>query len=162
MAINKKRKTMELSAEERKRRSDLAKKLNREKKFGGRQEGAGRPKKQRASEVVAEGIREDGEKILAALRTALKAPSPSVRLKAALAMLDVERKEFDLQSREEQRMYDNMDRAKMLDLVQERIQLLKEQGIDIGEMVEGRARAVGSTGLEKPVTDPGRLIEAGD
>ncbi len=153
---------MELSAEERKRRSDLAKKLNREKKFGGKQEGAGRPKKQRASEVVAEGIREDGEKILGALRTALKAASPSVRLKAALAMLDIERKEFDLQMREEQRAYDNLSREKMLELVHERVQLLKEQGIDIGEIIEGRARSVRSAGLEKPVTDPGRLIEAGN
>src|SRR5438552_18397514 len=107
---------MELSEEEKKRRSELAKSLHKDGKFGGIQKGAGRPRKQRASEVVAEGVREDGNKILKALREALSSKSPSIKLKAALAMLQIERDESEFKIKEEQREYDSMGKEALLEL----------------------------------------------
>lgn len=121
---------MELSPEERKRRSDLAKKLAEEGKIGGKQKGAGRPKKERAQEQVAKKIRDEGDAIFRALKSALSSDSGATKLKAALAMLDIEMREVDYKAKEIQRVYDNLDRQQMLDLARERIALLKERGIN--------------------------------
>jgi hypothetical protein len=136
------RKKMELSDEERKRRSELAKKQHEAGVFGGKQEGAGRPKNKRASEIVAEGIKDDAQKILTALRAALKSDSDATKLKAALAMIDIENKETELRIKEEQRAYDNLDRQQLLNLVKERLDQLKESGTDMGDIIDAKATEI--------------------
>lgn len=135
---------MELSVEERQRRSDLAKRLRSEGKLGGpkSKENAGRPRVKRASELVAEGIREDAPKILKALRMALAADSPSVKLKAALEMLNIEREETKIQLKEEKQAYENMDRDKLLGLIGERFKQLKKEGVDVEQLIFGKAKAI--------------------
>lgn len=122
---------MKLSEEERKRRSELAKQLHQKGQFGGKQQGAGRPKKERAQEEVAELIRDEGQSIFKALKDALKSDSPSIKLKAALAMLDIETKEAEHKIKEEQRMYDNASKDKLLELISERMKQLSDAGVNI-------------------------------
>lgn len=138
---------MQLSEEERQRRSELAKKLHAEKKFGGNQKGSGRPKKERAQEAVAEKVREEASEIFRALKAALKSNSPSVRLKAALAMLEIETKEEEYKIKEEQRQFDNLSKERMLELIEERIKVLKEQGVEIPGLkaIEGSATEIKSS-----------------
>lgn len=161
MSEDKPRKKYEITPAERLRRSEAAKALHAEGKIGGAQKGAGRPRKQRAQEVVAEGIRDDGDKILKALREALKDKSNTTKLKAALAMLEIESKETELKIKEEQRTYDNMSKDKLLELAFERIQQLKEQGIDVGEVIQGRARESGSGTTQTTSVDPGHTLSTG-
>lgn len=141
---------MQLSDEERKRRSELAKSMHKRGKFGGVQKGSGRPRKQRAQEIVAEKIREEADAIFASLKQALKSDAPSVKLKAALAMLDIETKEQELKIKEETRQFENLGKEKMLELISERIKSLKEQGIDLTalDIIEGSAIEVESKQIE--------------
>lgn len=143
---------MNITPEESKRRSDLAKNLNKKGVFGGSQPGAGRPKKDRAQEHVADKIREEGESIFKALKAALNAESPTIRLKAALAMLDIETKEAEFKIKEEQRQYKNMGRDALLELIKKRIELLEGQGITV-ETIIGHA---------EEIPDPVALIGDGD
>ena len=122
---------MEISDAERERRRALAKELHAKGKFGGPQKGSGRPKNARAQEVVAEQVRRDASNIVAALRDALNNGKPNERLKAALAMLDIETKETELKIKEEQRAYDNFSKERLIGLVEERLAILKKAGIDL-------------------------------
>jgi thioredoxin-like negative regulator of GroEL len=124
-----KKRKMNLSPEERLRRSEQAKKQVAEGKIGGKQKGAGRPKTKRAQEHVAEKIRDDAEAIYKALKAALQAESDQTKLKAALAMLDIETKESDHKMKEEQRAYDNMDRENLTRLIKEKLAQLEQAGI---------------------------------
>jgi hypothetical protein len=146
---------MELSDAERKRRSELAKSLHKKGRFGGAQKGSGRPKKERAQEAVAEMVKEDATEIYKAMKAALKSDSPSVRLKAALAMLEIETKEEEFKIKKEQREFDNLSKEKMLELIQERVKQLKDQGFDINmlEVIEGQAAEI---------KIPPKEIESGD
>lgn len=92
------KKKMNLTPEQRKERSDRAKALAAEGKIGGAQPGAGRPKKRRATEVMAEGISEMGEEMLGAIKDALNKDNPhSIRLKAVDQATKIEEKEARLQ-----------------------------------------------------------------
>ena len=141
---------MQLSEEERKRRSELAKKLHKKGQFGGNQKGAGRPKKERAQEVVAEKIKEEADSIFKALKDALKSDSPTTKLKAALAMLEIETKEREHMIKEEQREFDNLSKEAMLELIEQRIKQLKEDGVDIPglDIIQGSATEVTQKALE--------------
>lgn len=126
-----KKRKLDIDETESKRRSDLAKRLHAEGKFGGKQKGSGRPKKERAQEQVAAQIKEEGDNIMKALRAALKSDSPSVKLKAALAMLEIESKEEEFQMRREDRMYDNYSRDKLIELITGKIKQLSDAGVKI-------------------------------
>lgn len=152
-------KKLQLSEKEIQRRKDLARKLREEGKFGGAQRGSGRPKGKRASEIVAEGIREDATKILSALRVALKSNSPTVKLKAALAMLDIEAKETSLQLKEEKQAYENMSRDKLLELIGERFKQLEKEGVNVEAIILGR---VGREGTENIIEADGRALPSGE
>lgn len=93
----------ELSEAERLRRSEVAKRLHAEGKFGGPQPGSGRPRKPRASEVVAEKAREHGELIANTYLEVLQSTqvSAQVKLQASRDWLGVEHQEVDLERKEE-------------------------------------------------------------
>lgn len=149
-----KKRSYNISEEERQRRSERAKQLVKQGKIGGVQKGAGRPKKERASEVVAEKIREDGERIYRALRKALNSKSDSVALKAALAMIQIEREEEEYQAKEEQRMYENLSREKLLEMVGQHIKKLEESGIDVRNLIKTQVTDDEGNPLEGEVLPP--------
>jgi hypothetical protein len=87
---------MNLSPEERKRRSDAMKKKHEEGVAGGAEFGklGGRPKKKRASQVIAERASEQGEAMAQVLVDAMDEENPhSIRIKAVEAMTRIEDKE---------------------------------------------------------------------
>jgi hypothetical protein len=94
--------TYNLTPEERERRRQLAKSLVAQGKLGGRQPGAGRPRKKRAAEVVAEEAQKEASKIVKAFQAALDPSQPAqIRLQAAKDWLAVEHKESVLQLQED-------------------------------------------------------------
>ncbi len=135
------RKKMELTEAQRKERSDRAKALHEKGVFGGAQKGAGRPSKRAQSQVV-DGIRQEGENIFKALKAALKDDSNTVKLKAALAMLEIERAEEKQIAADENRRYENMSKELLLEALKERVQELKGSGINIEELLIGKAKEV--------------------
>jgi hypothetical protein len=145
-------KELEITEEERERRRKLAQELHKKGKFGGAQPGAGRKRKPRAQERVAADIAKRHREIIAALDDALTNGNAPTRLKAALAMLDIESKEHELQRKDEEHKYNNMAREQILELVRERLKQLEDQGLSVTDIIEGKARAV----VEEPV-----LIESG-
>ena len=134
---------LDIDEAERARRSQLAKDLHKKGVFGGKQRGAGRPKKDRAQEHVAEAVRDEAENIVKALKAALNSGQPSTRLKAALAMLDIEQREHEFVMRQEQRAYENLSRDKLIELIAKRIAHLNESGIEFPSFdVEGEAEEI--------------------
>jgi hypothetical protein len=131
---------LDIDEAERQRRSKLAKELHKKGVFGGKQRGAGRPKKDRAQEHVAEAVRDEAENIVKALKAALNSGQPSTRLKAALAMLDIEQREHEFVMRQEQRAYDNLSREALLELIAQRIAQLNKAGVNFD--MEGTATEV--------------------
>lgn len=98
---------MAFSDEERQRRSKRAKELVASGKIGGPRPGAGRPRKKRASEFVAEQAREEAQLIVDAYKSALQEGKPdSIRLQAANAWLAVEHKEAELELKEQKELED--------------------------------------------------------
>jgi hypothetical protein len=144
-----KKRNYTISEEERKRRSERAKAQVAKGQLGGKQKGAGRPKKQRAQEHVAERIKEEGDSIFKALKDALKSESASIKLKAALAMLEVENKEEDFQRKEQDRMYDELDRAQLIELLHTRIADLEKEGVRIPLRVESEQEIIEPPELEQ-------------
>lgn len=98
---------LNLSPEQRKARSDAAKKKIAEGKLGGAENGAkgGRPRKKRASQVVAEQAQENGAKIAKVFLDGMDDDNPhSIRMKAASEMIKIENNEAKLQIDEAEQM----------------------------------------------------------
>lgn len=71
------------------------------RKFGGPQPGSGRPRKKRAAEAIAERAQQEHDKVARAIFSGLDPRnSPSVRVNTATKIIDIERKERELQLRE--------------------------------------------------------------
>jgi broad specificity phosphatase PhoE len=119
---------LNISDEERQRRSELAKRLHAQGQFGGRQPGSGRPRKKRAAEVVAEGAAERGEQILQVFDDAMSSKQPaSVRVKAATELLKIEHSEAELKIKENQAL-DGMSNEQLVALIAERFGRLQSAG----------------------------------
>lgn len=115
----------ELSA----KRREMAIKLAKEGKFGGKQPGAGRPRKKRASEIVAEEASRQAADIVSAFKDALSDDNPAkVRLAAAKAWLTVEQDEHKLQM-EEERYVDKLQTDQLITLIEEKLQRITSAGI---------------------------------
>lgn len=100
------KKKRELSPEERQRRSERMKKLHAEGKAGG-QFGklGGRPRKKRASELIAEEAEKQRAEIAAVLKDAIDPNQPmSTRMKGAKMFLDVEQNERRAEIEEEEHL----------------------------------------------------------
>ena len=124
-------------------RSENAKKLVAEGKLGGARKGSGRPKKERAQTVVAEKVRDhQAQNIYTTLVDVMNNGKPGEQLKAALALLEIESKEHAIQSREEERMYDNRTKEQLVELAMKRLKLLEKQGFDVGSFLEGKAEEI--------------------
>jgi hypothetical protein len=128
---------MQISDEERERRSRMARELHSKGKFGGKQPGSGRPKKKRASEIVAEQARAEAENIIEVFRESIRPDNPaSVRLNAAREWLKIEQSEADLQLREE-RQLDGLSTTQLVEMIMGRLSRVQEFGGVLPEELAG-------------------------
>lgn len=126
----------ELTPEERARRSELARRLHAEGKFGGPQPGSGRPRKQRAAQMVAEAAkeRENAQLMIQALRDGLDPEKSSLptRLQATRDWIKIEKDEDELQMKEEI-AFEGLQRDQIARELAERLSKLVESGhLDVG------------------------------
>lgn len=100
--------------EELQRRSDKAKELYAQGKFGGAQPGSGRPPiKRRAAQRVAEAAERASDDLIAAFRAGLDPSQPAtVRVNTAREWITVERQERELSLKEE-KSYDDMSAGEL-------------------------------------------------
>lgn len=79
------------------------KELQEEKRVGGAEHGSkgGRPRKPRASAIVAERLQEHGEEAAQVFIDGMRSPNDRIRMEAARSALEVERHESKLQMEEE-------------------------------------------------------------
>jgi hypothetical protein len=129
----------ELSLEERQRRSELARRLHSEGKFGGKEYGrlGGRPRKPRATELVAEEARNSAHELVDAFKDALDpANHPQVRVRAATEWLNIEAKEEELRMKEE-RQLEGLHRDALIARVAEKLGVLIDAGV-VPDIVEGK------------------------
>lgn len=118
-----------LSEEELERRRQNALQLVKAGKLGGKQPGAGRPRKKRASEIVAEKASQEAQKIAQAFEDALEPHNPaSVRLTAAKEWLKVEQEEAKLQMEEEKHV-NELQTNQLIDLITTKLQKIHEAGV---------------------------------
>lgn len=129
---------MELSEQERQRRSEMAKALHADGKFGGPQPGSGRPRKKRASEIVAERVSEEGQAIFDRLMEIVRSGTDSNSISAGRTLLDIEERESNRTEREDERI-DDMNRTQLLAFVAAKLQELNESGAIPGfeDIIEG-------------------------
>lgn len=159
-------KNLDITDAERKRRSELATQLNKKVDpitgrpvFGGRQPGAGRPRKKRATEMLNEKIEAHTEDIWDRLYLEMKHGKSMPALMAIKQMIEITNTETEIQSKEELAL-DNTSTEELVELVASRLARLAESGVvpyadvDItdadvvepGEISEGIAEEDGSQG----------------
>lgn len=115
----------------------MARELHAQGKFGGRQPGSGRPKKKRASEIVAEQARVEAENIIEVFRDSIRPDNPaSVRLNAAREWLKIEQSEADLQLREE-RQLEGLSTTQLVEMIMGRLTRVQEFGGVLPEELVG-------------------------
>lgn len=118
--------------------------------FGGRGRGQGRPRKLRASEVVAENVSKEGQEIFDRFMEIVRGGKNSDSIAAGRTLLEVEEKERKLQLEEEQSIED-MHRNDLLELVWKQLKELGGNdgfGVIEGEFVEVEERGTSTTGKE--------------
>lgn len=143
---------MQISEEERRRRSELAKQLHQKGKFGGKQPGSGRPRKKRASEIVAEQARAEADEIIQVFRDSIRSDNPaSVRLNAAKEWLKIEQSEADLQLKEE-RQLDGLTTGQLVEMIMGRLSRVQQFG---GVLPEDLANLLESSHEDTQLIDPG-------
>jgi hypothetical protein len=131
-----------ITEEERKKRSERAKKQRAEGKLGGSDIGQGRKKKPRASKHIAEKARQDSEKYYAKLKRIVETGSPSVALGAIKLILEIEGKEETLSLKEKELAYSQETREQLKHLIAEKIKELKAAGINLPAFVDGKATEI--------------------
>lgn len=128
--------TVAITPEERKRRSDLAKRLVAEGKIGGAGRGQGRKRIPRASEIAAEKARAHAPEIVQAYIDALDPSQPAAtRIKAADSWLRLEQTEADLQLREK-RQLEALSTNDLIGEITERFSAIRRAG-GLGLLPEG-------------------------
>ena len=116
----------EISPETREKLSQLAKERHKEGKFGGSQYGkmGGRPKKveRKALDSVAEAANEHHEAIVQVFQDAVAENQPiAVRLRGAESWLNTQKEQSKLAIQEEETEQKQFDRAKVIELLAEKL-----------------------------------------
>lgn len=119
--------TLNITDEERQRRSDLAKEMAAEGKFGGKQPGAGRPRKRRVTEVLNDKIEGDANLIYERLKESLDSDSESNKLKAIQIMLETAKTEMDYQQKQKRDLTD-LSEEDLIELIAAGVGVLGEGG----------------------------------
>lgn len=126
-------------------RSERAKALHAQGKFGGPQPGSGRPRKKRASELIAEKIADEAELFYDRLITIVRSGNDSNALAAMRDALKIEEQEQVRKDRDKERVED-MARDELLILVAGKIQELAESGAIPSDFIDGTAWEVEDEG----------------
>jgi preprotein translocase subunit SecD len=122
--------------------------------FGGKQPGAGRPRKRRATEVINEKIEAHADEIWGRLLEVMRQKkSDQNALMAVKQMMEITNKETDIQAREEKSL-EGTPTDELVEIVASRLARLAESGalpVDItisdADVVEDRS--IGTTELEE-------------
>jgi hypothetical protein len=125
------------SLERREKQREVAKKLVEEGRFGGKGRGQGRPRKKRASEVVAEKVADEGQDIFDRLMEITRGGKNSESIAAARTLLETEEKERKLQLEEEQ-AYEDMRANELGELIWNTLRELSDGDTIELPFVEGR------------------------
>lgn len=148
---------MNLTEAEHERRSQLAKDLTKRVDpvtgralFGGKQPGAGRPKKVRATEKLNEKIIEATDDIWRRLENEMKNGKSMNALAAIRQMIDIANKETDIQVKEEQNL-EEIPTEELLEMFASRMARLAESGL-LDYDIDGTAEDLGEA----------EVIESGD
>jgi hypothetical protein len=154
---------IQISDEERQRRRERANALVAEGKIGGPRPGSGRPRKKRASEIIAEQVEKRAQQISGALFDGLHKDQPQhIRHDAAAKLLAIEQKEHEL-TIEEERELRSASRAELIEGLFERLERLQRAGMGPGGaqgsselgVIEGRAhRALPNGDVAGEVPEP--------
>lgn len=145
---------MDLTIEERQRRSELAVQLHSEGKFGGAAYGrmGGRPRLPRASERIAEKVASEADTIYDRLMDILVEGKNSDSLHAINQLLKIEENERQIIENEELRV-EQLKRDELIELATNSLRELQEAGIIPHfvdswaiELEDGAIEAIGSSG----------------
>lgn len=161
-----------ITDEERQRRRERAIQLHKEGRLGGSKYGkqGGRPRKVRASEIVAQAAQEHADEIVKAMRDGLRAKQPSIRLQAARQWLEVESKEHDLKVKED-RALEQLSTEELVEAVAERFARLAATGaipgsydadVQDAEEVEPARELEGPSEADSGEDGPERAAENGE
>src|SRR5689334_4196708 len=119
---------MELTEEERKRRSLQARENFAAGKFGGPQPGSGRPRKKRISEVIADQVDDEAQTFFDRLMTIVRSGTDSNAITAARELISISEKEAARRDREDDKI-DDMHRDQLLLLVAMQFKELSDRGL---------------------------------
>lgn len=126
-----------ISDEERQRRRERVAQMREQGKFGGRQPGAGRPRKKRVSELIAEQMADEAQVIYDRFMTIVRNGQDSNAISAGRTLLDIEREERARDEKRQERVED-LRRDELLVLVAEQLKELQNAGIPgLGNIVDG-------------------------
>lgn len=126
---------MDIDETERARRSELAKQLHQKRDpvtgrrlFGGNQQGAGRPKKKRATEIINDQIEKNALHYFQRLHDiAMSKKADAVSIQAIQQLIGIANKETDVQAREDHNL-DNTSTEDLVEIVASRYARLIESG----------------------------------
>jgi len=140
----------ELTEKERARRSELAKRMNEEGKFGGAGHGQGRKKKVSANEKAAQEAARNGQKIVDAILHSLENGKPGERLKAAQLWLEIEARELDRAAKTNQSELESASKDELIKFIVGKMAELKTSGLEIPNFdLEAKAVEVTPKEIEK-------------
>lgn len=118
----------EISDEERQRRRELAQRLHAEGRFGGPQPGSGRPRKPRASQIIAEEVAKKAEELKQGLFTLAEEGRGELKLKAIVKLLEIEDKERQIADAE-RADFENMKRDELMEQVMALLERARGKGL---------------------------------
>lgn len=139
---------MQLTPEERKRRSELAKRLHAEGRFGGAGRGQGRPRQRRASEVAAERVAQEANILVDRMMEIVKNGGFAVSRQAIMDLFKLEEQER-LTSVKESEKIDDLKRDELLELVTTQLRALSASGV-LPDVIDGQAVLVDDAAIDGP------------
>lgn len=144
--------------ERREKQREVAKDLVAQGVFGGKGRGQGRPRKKRASEIVAEKVADEGQDIFDRLMEITRHGKDSSSIAAASKLLEVEERERKAHLEEEQQIED-MRMNDLKELVWNQLLELNESGIIETDFIEGELVSIeegGSSDFSEESEDASR------
>jgi hypothetical protein len=141
------------SLERREQQREVAKRLVEEGKFGGKGRGQGRPRKKRASEVIAEETAKEGHEIYDRLIEIVRGGKNMESIAAANSLITIEEKERKVQLEEEQ-TYEHMRGNDIAELIMHQLAELSANGsIDLDFVDEGEYSEITEGAADRTVEE---------
>lgn len=134
---------MELTSQEIERRRENANALVAEGRLGGAEYGrlGGRPRKQRAAELMAEKVAAEAETMLARLKEIIETGGEANAIQSIKTLLQIEDNERQIKENEEQK-FEQLKRDELIKFIAGTIGELQGQGILPGEIIDGQFEPV--------------------